>query len=292
MNDVFRMQFSDAEQTAQGLLQDAQALYDMLGRTQGSMNRLYSSGLQGSFLDEIQARASRIESALRYLGDETNEAGSDLQTVVTLARQLDAESATKFTTVATTNSRKTKKAINPTQEYIDYMGQFGIKQSGPSCSLTSQVMVLNALGIDVTVDDVANDAFWQAAISGYDRDIILNHYGVETEGYSQFWWLKKNEAAAVGWLNHRLNSNQPVLIGVEGDKLYRAVGQNDNNIPLEGHIVVVLGTVNINSTDYYSLLDPSTGTVTYSTREDFLDAWGARGYQGTATKDSVNIPSP
>jgi hypothetical protein len=96
MNDVFRMQFSDAEQTAQGLLQEAQALYDMLGRTQGSMNRLYSSGLQGSFLDEIQARAHNIESMLRHLGDEANEAGTDLQTVVALARQLDGECALGF----------------------------------------------------------------------------------------------------------------------------------------------------------------------------------------------------
>jgi hypothetical protein len=96
MSDEFLIYFSTAEQTAQGLIQDAELLYDTLAQMQRAAGMLLSGGLQGAFLDEIQARCQYIENSLRNLGDETDEAGRDLQTVVQRARDLDSQCAVSF----------------------------------------------------------------------------------------------------------------------------------------------------------------------------------------------------
>jgi hypothetical protein len=115
MSDHFYIQFSDTEQTAQTLLQDGQALYDTLHRVQNVANRLYASGLQGSFLDDVQAHIVRMQDNLRYLASEGEEAGRDLHTVVEQARQLDADCARLFESIDGAIAQKNFPALSPTQ---------------------------------------------------------------------------------------------------------------------------------------------------------------------------------
>lgn len=96
MDDYFYIQFLATEQTGQMLIQDAQSLSQLLQHLQSAMSNLYASGLQGAFLDELQARADYIFNTLRYFCDKSDEAGQELMMVVRIMRELDAEWARRF----------------------------------------------------------------------------------------------------------------------------------------------------------------------------------------------------
>ena len=96
MDDYFHIQFSSTENCAHALSNYSQELHQVVERLQGVVRDLYASGLQGSFVSTLDARCQNLVNALRYLGDEGSEAGRDLLTVVSMARELNAEYARRF----------------------------------------------------------------------------------------------------------------------------------------------------------------------------------------------------
>lgn len=96
MTDQIYMQFSATEQTGQAFIQNGEALFEVVQRLQNAMNSLYASGLQGAFLDELQARSEQLLSTLRYFCDESDEAGQELLMAVRLLREVDAACALRF----------------------------------------------------------------------------------------------------------------------------------------------------------------------------------------------------
>jgi hypothetical protein len=98
MSESIRITFSATDQTGQAVVNNAQALYQTLDRLQFTTNNLFNTGLQGGFLDELDARCRAIYNQLHFICDETNETGSDLLTVAEWFRQLDAECAAMFST--------------------------------------------------------------------------------------------------------------------------------------------------------------------------------------------------
>jgi hypothetical protein len=92
-SDHFHISFTATGDIASTLFNDAEELFTLLNRLRASNDRLYASGLQGSFVDEMQTRSGQIENQLRLLAEEIDEAGRDLLTVVEWARQLDTDAA-------------------------------------------------------------------------------------------------------------------------------------------------------------------------------------------------------
>jgi hypothetical protein len=262
MKDTFQIQFSDAEQTAQGLLQDAQVLYDTLGRTQTSMNRLLSSGLQGSFLDDVQSRFNIIESTLRHVADETDEAGHDLQTVIEWARQLNSESASRLGTSDSDGSiiagliiggfifagigllapvpviapglhNRGNNVIGDPDDLLQYYQV----QSGPVCGFQATQNILRAAGIDVSLTDLKAQAGYDDP--NYDEGTYYDDYtemltanNVAVDSYESF----ETDQDAVDNLLNDLESGKGVLARIDVTPLDSYWGGNGG-----GHALWITG---------------------------------------------------
>jgi surface antigen len=113
MGDQFFIEFAPAEGCASVLRSGGESLQDLQMRLQNTSNFLYSSGLEGAFLADLQSRTQRMVDQLRQIADETSEAGRDLQTVVEWSRRVDGEAFAMF--------QNTTSAIltpNPTDDNI------------------------------------------------------------------------------------------------------------------------------------------------------------------------------
>lgn len=91
MGDQLFIEFAPTEGCASVLRSGGESLQDLLVRLQNTSNFLYSSGLAGVFLADLQARTQGMVDQLRQIADETSEAGRDLQTVVEWSRRVDEE---------------------------------------------------------------------------------------------------------------------------------------------------------------------------------------------------------
>jgi len=96
MGDQFFIEFAPAEGCASVLRSGGESLQDLQMRLQNTSNFLYSSGLEGAFLADLQSRTQRMVDQLRQIADETSEAGRDLQTVVEWSRRVDEECRLRF----------------------------------------------------------------------------------------------------------------------------------------------------------------------------------------------------
>jgi len=95
-DDNVRIIFSQAEQTAQQLTQEAGVLYDGLDYLRRTLNSLLNAGFEAGFRAEIETRAAWIDQQLRTVADEVNESGHDLQTGAEKFREVDRECALIF----------------------------------------------------------------------------------------------------------------------------------------------------------------------------------------------------
>lgn len=96
MQDQFLMQFATTEGYASALRGNGESMQDILVRLQNASQYLYSGGLGGAFLADLQSRTQWMVDQLRQIADETSEAGRDLQTVVEWARRVDEECRSGF----------------------------------------------------------------------------------------------------------------------------------------------------------------------------------------------------
>ncbi|HEX3050714.1 MAG TPA: hypothetical protein VHP83_08670 [Aggregatilineaceae bacterium] len=94
--DWVRIIFSHTSETAQGLQQQAQTLYDIYDYVRRSSDGLLGAGFEAAFRAEIEARAEAIQRRVYALSLEVDEAGRDLMTGSQRLREMDAECAALF----------------------------------------------------------------------------------------------------------------------------------------------------------------------------------------------------
>ncbi len=96
MTDYIHLQFSQGEQTGQAICAHAAALTNDLNRIRSSVNVLYATGLQGTFLDALTNQLDTLSQSLDRLCVNHDTAGRKLLSTVDQFRQLDAELAAMF----------------------------------------------------------------------------------------------------------------------------------------------------------------------------------------------------
>jgi uncharacterized protein YukE len=96
MADHLKIVFSETEAAGRGFNQDAGWMSDTTQRLRNATDRLYGSGLRGSFVNTLDVRLDDFFRTLRYLCDEVNEMGDDLRAVADMAQQVDHRAALRF----------------------------------------------------------------------------------------------------------------------------------------------------------------------------------------------------
>lgn len=91
MSEQILIHFPEAERAAEQLVAQAEAIEQMRHRVTRASDSLFRSGLEGYFVDELDAQLSMITAWLRTCAGEVLESGQDLKVVVAKARELDAE---------------------------------------------------------------------------------------------------------------------------------------------------------------------------------------------------------
>lgn len=98
MSERILIHFPETERAAEQLMAHAGAIEQTQHRMNRSAEALFHAGLEGQFVDELDARLALVWNWFSTCAAEVYESGQDLATVSVLARQVDNECALLFQT--------------------------------------------------------------------------------------------------------------------------------------------------------------------------------------------------
>ncbi len=277
-NDIIQVDYEQLAEIANRFQCLATNIQQVNGKIVQCVDSLRNGGWEGqgvsSFLKEMDVDIFPATSRLINALDNGCSVTHQVSQILFAAEEV---AAAPFKIAASTLPAQQKTAVPVTDNIslADYMKNFALHQGDSElCSTFAQLMILNAMGKDIDIQDVG---LIDRVVDGFDIDHLINKYGIETENVSN----NPQE-----WLLDSISQNKGIIITVDSDILW--YGKDAPGILGDyggRHEIVVVG----HSDGYYRILDPAQGKITIISERTLINAWEDMGYKGRATKEPMPI---